>query len=134
MQLRKGKSIPEGWAVDTSGNPITDPKEAITSGLLLPLGGPEETSGYKGTGLAMMVEIFCGLLGGTEAGGTTVEASLLFFCFKVRTMVRTFQNGDPQTRKRIWVSALWQLIRGVSHQVLKIGCKICCILSGISNL
>mgnify|MGYP000140301875 CR=1 FL=1 len=28
----------------------------------MPLGGAEETSGYKGYGLAMMVEIFCGIL------------------------------------------------------------------------
>lgn len=64
MQLRKDKPIPEGWIQDASGNPITDPKEAITSSLLLPLGGAEENSGYKGSGLAMMVELFCGILGG----------------------------------------------------------------------
>jgi len=34
----------------------------------LPLGGPEETSGYKGYGLGLMVEIFCGILSGSAWG------------------------------------------------------------------
>jgi len=34
----------------------------------LPLGGPELSSGYKGYGLAMLVEIFCGILAGAEFG------------------------------------------------------------------
>lgn len=34
----------------------------------MPLGGPELSSGYKGYGLAMLVEIFCGILAGAEFG------------------------------------------------------------------
>ena len=30
----------------------------------MPLGGAEQTSGYKGYGLAAMVEVLCGVLGG----------------------------------------------------------------------
>lgn len=30
----------------------------------MPLGGAEHTSGYKGYGLAAMVELFCGILSG----------------------------------------------------------------------
>lgn len=67
MLLRKGAAIPEGWVQDASGNPLTDPKQAMTSGFVLPLGGAEENSGYKGTGLAAMVEMFCGILGGSFA-------------------------------------------------------------------
>jgi len=33
-------------------------------GCLMPLGGPEKTSGYKGFGLAALVEIFCGISAG----------------------------------------------------------------------
>lgn len=40
---------------------MTDPGEVKG---LLALGGPEESSGYKGYGLAMMVEILCGILSG----------------------------------------------------------------------
>jgi LDH2 family malate/lactate/ureidoglycolate dehydrogenase len=59
-------SIPEGWAMNAEGIPTTDTTEAM-KGLLMPLGG------YKGSGLAMMVEILCGVLGGgsvsLELGG-----------------------------------------------------------------
>ena len=59
-------SIPAGWALDREGVPTTDTQSAY-KGLLMPLGG------YKGSGLAMMVEMLCGVLGGgavsTEIGG-----------------------------------------------------------------
>ncbi len=60
------KSIPAGWAMDAEGNPTTDPIVA-RDGLPMPLGG------YKGTGLAVMVEILCAVLSGgamlTDVGG-----------------------------------------------------------------
>jgi LDH2 family malate/lactate/ureidoglycolate dehydrogenase len=34
----------------------------------MPLGGAELTGGYKGYGLAMMVEIFCGIMGNAAYG------------------------------------------------------------------
>ena len=58
--------IPPGWAFDGEGRPTTDTKAAY-KGMLMPLGG------YKGSGLAMMVEILCSVLSGgvmpTEVGG-----------------------------------------------------------------
>jgi len=63
-------SIPPGWAMDKNGVPTTD-TEAAYQGLLMPLGG------YKGSGLAMMVELLCGALSGgamsTELGGLRVR-------------------------------------------------------------
>ena len=47
--------IPAGWAFDSEGVPTTDTKAAY-KGMLMPLGG------YKGSGLAMMVEILCSVL------------------------------------------------------------------------
>jgi LDH2 family malate/lactate/ureidoglycolate dehydrogenase len=55
------KVIPEGWAMDSDGNPTTDTATAV-HGLLMPLGG------YKGSGLAMMAEILCGVLSGGAMG------------------------------------------------------------------
>jgi ureidoglycolate dehydrogenase (NAD+) len=55
----KGSHIPPTWGVDTSGQPTTDPNQ-VTS--LLPFGGA------KGYGLAMVVEIFSGLLTGSAFG------------------------------------------------------------------
>jgi len=62
--------IPEGWALDKDGKPTRDPEAALPSGagMGLPLGGMEETSGYKGYGLGLLVEIFCGILSGAAWG------------------------------------------------------------------
>lgn len=68
MQRRKGLPIPKGWAQDSDGNITTDSEVAYTSGYLMPLGGTEITSGYKGYGLGMLVEIFCGILSGSAFG------------------------------------------------------------------
>ncbi|MDQ6699644.1 MAG: Ldh family oxidoreductase, partial [Acidobacteriota bacterium] len=55
--------------MDSEGVPTTDTKQAL-NGLVMPLGG------YKGSGLAMMVEILCAVLSGgamsTELGGIRI--------------------------------------------------------------
>ena len=51
----EGRPIPEGWGVDAEGRTTTD-AAAVVSGM--PLGG------YKGYGLALMVEVLCGVLAG----------------------------------------------------------------------
>ncbi|HEX3161924.1 MAG TPA: Ldh family oxidoreductase, partial [Pseudolabrys sp.] len=53
------KTIPEGWALDPSGRPTTDPAVAV-KGSLLPIGGP------KGYALSLMVEILCSALSDGE--------------------------------------------------------------------
>lgn len=53
-----GKTIPEGWALDSDGNPTTDP-EAALAGSLLPFGG------QRGANIALIVELMAaGLTGG----------------------------------------------------------------------
>ena len=70
LAAAKGESIPAGWALDRHGQPTTDPAVALPSGggVGQPLGGPEETSGYKGYGLALLVEVMCGMLSGSAWG------------------------------------------------------------------
>lgn len=53
-----------GWAQGPDGKPTTDAELALKTSALMPLGGAERTSGFKGYGLALMVETFCGMLGG----------------------------------------------------------------------
>ena len=65
LAAARGEQIPEGWLVDTDGKPCTDPTRLRKGAALLPLGGSE---GYKGSGLAAMVEILCGLLTGLGFG------------------------------------------------------------------
>jgi len=52
---RDGKTIPDGWAIDAEGNPTNDPTRAL-AGAQLPFGG------YKGSAIAMMVELLAGAL------------------------------------------------------------------------
>lgn len=59
VHAQQGKSIPEGWALDADGHPTTDPKTAL-AGSMLPAGG------YKGAGVALMVEIFAAALTGAH--------------------------------------------------------------------
>jgi uncharacterized oxidoreductase len=61
----RGEQIPLGWIVDKDGKQTTDPARFRPGGALLPLGG---TEGYKGSGLAVIVEILCGLLTGLGFG------------------------------------------------------------------
>lgn len=55
----KNKEIPDTWAVDSDGNPTTDPHKVAG---LLPIAGP------KGYGLMMMVDIFSAVLLGLPFG------------------------------------------------------------------
>lgn len=61
VALSKGDKIPDNWAFDANGKPTTDPQEAL-KGTLYPLGG------YKGFGLAMLIDIISGLLTGSSWG------------------------------------------------------------------
>ncbi len=54
---RLGRSIPPGWALDHEGAPTTD-AEAALDGVLLPFGG------YKGSNIALMIEILSAMSGG----------------------------------------------------------------------
>ncbi|KAK5651380.1 hypothetical protein OQA88_12537 [Cercophora sp. LCS_1] len=63
--LRRGEQIPAEWALDGEGKPTTDPAEAL-KGVMLPMGGP------KGSALAIMMDVFSGVLSGSAfAGGVT---------------------------------------------------------------
>lgn len=57
IQLHKmaDKAIPEGWAIDSSGNPTTSPSDAL-DGAQLAFGG------HKGSSIALMIELLAGAL------------------------------------------------------------------------
>jgi uncharacterized oxidoreductase len=65
LAVARKEPVPLGWIIDSEGRQTTDPTKHRTGGALLPLGG---TEGYKGTGLAVIVEILCGLLTGLGFG------------------------------------------------------------------
>jgi len=72
---RLSKVLPEGWATDEKGQVTGDPARVLNNlnnllgGGLLPLGGSGELyGGHKGYGLSVMVDIFCGVLSGSNYG------------------------------------------------------------------
>jgi L-2-hydroxycarboxylate dehydrogenase (NAD+) len=68
IALRKGQSIPLGWAIDREGNPTTDPRAMIDGGALLPLGSDREHSAHKGYCLALAVDALSAVLSGANWG------------------------------------------------------------------
>ncbi|NCB02995.1 MAG: Ldh family oxidoreductase, partial [Spirochaetia bacterium] len=72
---REGKSLPEGWAVDTNGMSTTDSFKLLDDmlfqrgGGILPLGGLGELNGgHKGFGLGVVVDILTSITSGGEFG------------------------------------------------------------------
>ncbi|GAP14092.1 malate dehydrogenase [Longilinea arvoryzae] len=72
---KAGKPIPEGWGIDHEGKVTTNPKEVLDGGALMPLGGIDLMRGYKGYGLAMLVDIFSGVLAGSAFGDEVAQPS-----------------------------------------------------------
>ena len=67
VAARQGAPLPLGWAIDARGIGTTNPEEGL-SGALLPLGGSVLTSGYKGYGLAVAIELLSAVLPGALYG------------------------------------------------------------------
>ncbi|KAK9351599.1 hypothetical protein V1523DRAFT_416428 [Lipomyces doorenjongii] len=59
---RRGEKIPVDWALDGEGRPTDDPAKAL-EGVMLPMGGP------KGSALAIMMDVFSGVLSGSAFAG-----------------------------------------------------------------
>lgn len=58
---KRGDAIPEGWALDPTGNPTTNPERAL-------LGTVLTMAGHKGYALALMIEVFSSVLSGSAIG------------------------------------------------------------------
>ena len=62
LAAKNGEKIPFGWAVDENGRETDDPNEAL-KGTMMPIGG------YKGFGLALVVDLLAGMMTGSAFGG-----------------------------------------------------------------
>lgn len=83
LAAMRGDRLPAGWALDPRGNPTDDPQHAL-AGTLVPVGG------YKGYGLALVVDVLTGVLSGGAFGtdvaprrGSRSAASHAFFAVDV---------------------------------------------------
>jgi LDH2 family malate/lactate/ureidoglycolate dehydrogenase len=61
LYAKQNKPLEPGWAFDAAGRPTTDPQEAL-KGLLAPIGG------YKGYGIALAIDVLCGVMTGSSYG------------------------------------------------------------------
>jgi len=71
VAARQGRALPPGWLADPEGRDVVDPA-ALDRGeaTLRFLGGGVETGAHKGFGLALFVDVLCGLLAGAGVGPT----------------------------------------------------------------
>ena len=83
---REGQAVPAGWGLDADGHPTSDAAAILASQNLLPMGG------HKGAGLAVMMELLTGALGGSllsheiarrDGSGLDPGASKLFVAIDV---------------------------------------------------
>lgn len=57
--MEKNMVLPDGWALDSKGNPTNNPQEAL-NGFVLPM------AGFKGYAIALSIDIFAGFLSGSS--------------------------------------------------------------------
>lgn len=92
MAAKSGQAIPLSWAVKADGSPTSDPNEAI-NGMLLPSAGP------KGFGLALMIDLMCGLLSGGAMGSAVQplygDASVPYDCSHIFIAIDLAHFGEP---------------------------------------
>jgi len=104
VAARNNQKIPEGVALDKFGIPTIDAKKAL-QGVQLPI------AGFRGSGLAWMVDILSGVLtGGNHAGlvkdpfddfSGPQNIGHLFITFKTNLFVKNFNSRIKDNIKRI---------------------------------
>jgi LDH2 family malate/lactate/ureidoglycolate dehydrogenase len=97
VKAKLGQMMPPGWMMDRNGQPLLDPKRA-DEGFLVPIGE------HKGYGLALIVGLLAGTLGGAAMGREVVDFNADF-----KTTTNTGQAilvidlaafGDPEHFKK----------------------------------
>ena len=104
VAARNNQKIPKGVALDKFGRPTIDAKKAL-KGVQLPI------AGFRGSGLAWMVDILSGVLtGGNHAGRVKdpfddfsgpQNIGHLFITFKTNLFVKNFNSRIKDNIKRI---------------------------------
>jgi len=104
VAARNNQRIPEGVALDKFGKPTTNPKKAL-EGVQLPI------AGFRGSGLAWMVDILSGVLTGGNHGGKVKDPfddftgpqniGHLFITFKTNLFVKNFRSRIKENIKII---------------------------------
>ena len=104
VAARNNQKIPEGVALDKFGKPTTDAKKAL-EGVQLPI------AGFRGSGLAWMVDILSGVLTGGNHGGKVKDPfddfsgpqniGHMFIVFKPNLFVNDYSKRIKENIRRI---------------------------------
>ncbi len=104
VAAKSGKKIPKGVALDKNGQPTIDAKKAL-AGVQLPI------AGFRGSGLAWMVDILSGVITGGNHGGKVKDPfddftgpqniGHLFITIKTNLFVSDYNNRIKENIKRI---------------------------------
>ena len=115
VAARNNQKIPEGVALDNKGRPTTDARKAL-KGVQLPI------AGFRGSGLAWMVDILSGVLTGGNHGGKVKDPfddfsgpqniGHLFFTFKPNLFVN---NYSQRIKENIRIIKKLPKIKGVKE-------------------
>jgi L-2-hydroxycarboxylate dehydrogenase (NAD+) len=116
VAARDGTKIPEGVALDKFGKPTTDAKKAL-EGVQLPI------AGFRGSGLAWMVDILSGVFTGGNHGGKVKDPFTdftgpqnighLFFVMKPNLFVGN--NFNKRIKENIKIIKKLPKIKGVKE-------------------
>lgn len=106
VQRARNKPLPEGWLIDAQGNSVTDPNLFRNGDVaMLPFGGPV---GYKGYGLAMMIDAIAGGLswaGCSTDSPTRGGSGYLALAIKIESFIDP-DEFKQETRKLVdWVKS-----------------------------
>lgn len=106
VQQSRNQPVPEGWLVDIHGNTVTDPAPFITGeAAMLPLGG---VLGYKGYGLAMMIDAIAGGLswaGCSSEEPTRGGSGYLALAIKIESFIEVAEYKKEVQRLIDWVKS-----------------------------
>ena len=104
VAAKTGKKIPRGVALDKNGQPTIDAMKAL-AGVQLPI------AGFRGSGLAWMVDILSGVVTGGNHGGKVKDPfddftgpqniGHLFITMKTNLFVRNYKDRIKENIKRI---------------------------------
>ena len=104
VAARTGTKIPEGVALDKYGKPTTDAVKAL-KGVQLPI------AGFRGSGLAWMVDILSGVFTGGNHGGKVKDPfddfsgpqniGHLFIVMKSNLFVKNFNSRIKENIRRV---------------------------------
>ena len=113
VQTARGEQIPEGWMIDSEGNPITEPvafRERPEDTAVMPLGGFQ--FGHKGFGLGVMIDAIAGGLswaGCSRETPTRGASGIVMFAINIDNFIDLSDYEEEIEHLVAWVKSSTRL-------------------------